>query len=98
LAAILTAGLDGIKNKIQPPPSIDKNIFQMTEEQRRNEGITALPGSLKEAINELQKSELAREVLGAHIFEKYIEAKTDEWDEYRTKVSKWETDQYLTKY
>lgn len=98
LAAILTAGLDGIKNKIQPPPSTDKNIFQMTEEQRAGEGIAALPGSLKEAVDELQKSALAKEVLGDHIFEKYVEAKNDEWDDYRTKVSKWETDQYLTKY
>jgi glutamine synthetase len=98
LAAILSAGLDGIENKLQPPASTDKNIFQMTEEQRKAEGIDSLPGSLKEAIDELQSSKLAREILGKHIFEKYIEAKNEEWDDYRTKVSKWETDQYLTKY
>lgn len=98
LAAILTAGLDGIKNKIQPPPSTDKNIFQMTEEQIKQEGIDILPVSLKEALDELAKSELAREVLGDHIFEKYIEAKNEEWNEYRTRVSQWEIDQYLTKY
>jgi glutamine synthetase len=98
LAAILSAGLDGIANKLQPPASTDKNIFQMTEEQRKAEGIDSLPGSLKEAIDELQSSKLAREILGKHIFEKYIEAKNEEWDDYRTKVSKWETDQYLTKY
>lgn len=98
IAAVLTAGLDGIENKIQPPPSTDKNIFEMTEEQRKAEGIESLPGSLKEAIDEMKKSELARQVLGDHIFEKYIEAKNEEWDDYRTKVSKWEVDQYLTKY
>jgi glutamine synthetase len=98
IAAVLTAGLDGIENKIQPPPSTDKNIFEMTEEQRKAEGIDSLPGSLKEAIDEMKKSDLARQVLGDHIFEKYIEAKNEEWDDYRTKVSKWEVDQYLTKY
>ncbi len=98
IAAVLTAGLDGIENKIQPPPSTDKNIFEMTEEQRLAEGIESLPGSLKEAIEEMKKSELVKQVLGSHIFEKYIEAKYEEWDDYRTKVSKWEVDQYLTKY
>jgi len=98
LAAVLAAGLDGIENKIQPPPSIDKNIFEMTEEQRLKEGIASLPGSLEEAINEMKNSELARQVLGNHIFEKYIEAKNKEWNEYRTRISKWEIDQYLTKY
>lgn len=98
IAAVLAAGLDGIENKIQPPASTDKNIFEMTDEQRLAEGIESLPGSLKEALDEMKKSELAREVLGEHIFEKYIEAKNEEWDEYRTKVSKWEVDQYLTKY
>lgn len=98
LAAILDAGLDGIANKIQPPQSTDKNIFQMTELQRQEEGIDSLPGSLKEALDVMSESNLAKEVLGNHIFEKYIEAKNEEWDEYRTKVSKWEIDEYLTKY
>jgi len=98
LAAILTAGLDGIQNKIQPPASVDKNIFQMSEAERSREGIGALPGSLKEAVDELAGSSLAKEILGGHIFEKYIEAKNDEWDDYRTKISQWEIDQYLTKY
>ncbi|MCX8129668.1 MAG: type I glutamate--ammonia ligase [Clostridia bacterium] len=98
LAAILTAGLDGIENKIQPPASTDKNIFQMSQDQRKSEGIESLPGSLKEAIDELEGSSLAKEILGEHIFEKYIEAKRGEWDEYKTKISSWEIEQYLTKY
>ncbi len=98
LAAVLTAGLDGIENKVQPPASTDKNIFQMTEQQREAEGIGSLPGSLMEALEEMSKSKLAKDTLGDHIFEKYIEAKTEEWDEYRTKISKWEVDEYLTKY
>lgn len=98
LAAVLAAGLDGIENKIQPPAPTNKNIFQMTEAQRLEEGIYALPGSLEEAIGELSKSELAKVVLGEHVFEKYIEAKLDEWDDYRTKITKWEVDEYLTRY
>ncbi|HOV25523.1 MAG TPA: type I glutamate--ammonia ligase [Pseudobacteroides sp.] len=98
LSAILSAGLDGIKNKIEPPSPIDKNIFEMTDEQRKAEGIDSLPGNLKEAIDELSKSELAREVLGEHVFNKFIEAKKDEWKDYSTKITKWEIDQYLTKY
>ncbi|RCX13193.1 glutamine synthetase [Anaerobacterium chartisolvens] len=98
LSAILMAGLDGIQNKIQPPASTDKNIFNMTPEQREEEGINALPKNLDEAIEELEKSSFVKDVLGAHIFEKYIEAKREEWDEYKAKVSKWEIEQYLTKY
>jgi glutamine synthetase len=98
IAAILTAGLDGIENKIEPPASTDKNIFTMTQEQRDLEGIGSLPGSLEDALEEMKKSRLAREVLGGHIFEKYIEAKSEEWNNYRTKVSQWETDEYLTKF
>lgn len=98
LAAILAAGLDGIENKIQPPAPSNKNIFQMTEAERCEDGIGSLPGSLEEALAELEGSEFVKNVLGEHIFEKYIEAKNDEYNEYRTKISKWEVDSYLTKY
>lgn len=98
LAAILVAGLDGIKNKIQPPPPTDKNIFRMTREERIKEGIESLPANLEEAINEMEKSELVREILGEHIFGKYVEAKRKEWDDYRTKITQWEIEHYLTKY
>jgi len=98
LAAILTAGLDGIKNRIQPPPATDKNIFKLSEEQRIDEGIDSLPGSLKEAIDELKRSEFMKNVLGEHIYRKYIEAKEKEWDNYRTKITGWEIDQYLSRY
>lgn len=98
LAAILSAGLDGIKNKIQPPQATEKNIYEMSEEERSREGIGSLPASLEEAIVEMKNSEFIKEVLGAHIFEKYIEAKTEEWNEYKTKVTQWEVDEYLTKY
>ena len=98
LAAILEAGLDGIINKIEPPQSTDKNIFKMSSEQKREAGIVALPASLQEAINELKKSELSKEILGSHIFEKFVEAKEEEWSSYVARVTKWELEQYLTKY
>ena len=98
LATMLAAGLDGIKNKIVPPPSTDKNIFEMTQEEREKQGIGNLPGDLSEAIAELENSELTRKALGEHVFDRYIDAKKVEWNDYRTKVHKWEIDEYLTKY
>lgn len=98
LAAILAAGLDGIENRIQPSAPTNKNIFQMTKEERAADGIDSLPGSLDEAIAVMAESEFVRGVLGGHIFEKYIEAKLEECNDYRTKISQWELDSYLTKY
>jgi glutamine synthetase len=98
LAAILAAGLDGIENKIQPPAPSNKNLFEMTTEERRAEGIGELPGSLDEAIAEMSKSDFVKDILGNHVYYKYIEAKQEECNEYRTKVSKWEIDSYLMKY
>ncbi len=98
LALILTAGLDGIENRINPPLPVDKNIFEMTEEEKFKEGILSLPASLEEAIGELEKSELVKAALGKHIFNKYIEAKKKEWNDYKTKITGWELEHYLTRY
>lgn len=98
LAAILAAGLDGIENKIQPPAPCNKNIFHMTQDERLADNIGELPGSLDEAIAEMKDSSFVKEVLGNHIFEKYIEAKEEECNEYRLRISKWEIDNYLMKY
>jgi glutamine synthetase len=95
LALCLAAGLDGIKNQIVPPPSVDSNIFVMTAAERKAKGVDNLPGSLAEALVELSNSPLMREVLGGHVFEKYTEAKWEEWDSFRTTVTEWEIDRYL---
>jgi glutamine synthetase len=95
LAVCLAAGLDGIKNKLTPPESVDKNIFNLTEEEKVELGLCRLPLNLCEAIDELDKSELMKQVLGEHISKKYIEAKRMEWENYRTQVTQWELDQYL---
>ena len=98
LAAILYAGLDGIENKIQPPEPVNRNLFDMSNEDRCAGHIGVLPGSLEEAICEMSQSEFARELLGDHIFNKYIEAKQKECEGYKTQISKWEIDAYLKNY
>ncbi|MDP4092615.1 MAG: type I glutamate--ammonia ligase [Bacillota bacterium] len=98
LAVILTAGLEGIKNKIAPPAPVDKNIYMLTEDQRDELGILRLPETLIEAVCCMKKSDMVKQVLGEHIFEKYIEAKTSEWNEYRKIITTWELDQYLLRY
>ena len=98
LAMMLNSGLDGVKNKLAPPPSVDKDIFKMSAAEMEEAGIHVMPGSLKEAIEELKNNPIAKETLGPHIFEKYIEAKEAEWDRYRTAVTDWELDEYLDIY
>ena len=98
LACLLAAGLDGIKNNLTPPASIDKNIFGMSVEERHEDGIENLPGSLEESVKYMEESELIRKTLGDHTFYNYIKAKKIEWDEYRTKVTPWEIDNYLEQY
>ena len=98
LAMMLNSGLDGVKNDLPVPASVDKDIFEMNAEQMAVEGVTVLPGSLEEAIEKFKDNPLAKETLGEHIFTKYIEAKTKEWDSYRCSVTQWELDNYLAIY
>lgn len=98
LAMCLAAGLDGVENKLTPPAQIVKSIFEMTPEERIENGIDNLPGSLEEALDLFEESKLAQETLGDHIFTKYLEAKRDEWNEYRMRISGWELDKYLLRY
>jgi len=98
LAVQLKAGLDGIKNKLIPPPAVDQNIFAMSSEERKKEGIESLPESLDEALAELRNNPVVMEALGEHIVERFIEAKTKECDGYRMIVHQWELDQYLAMY
>ncbi|GAB4366255.1 MAG: type I glutamate--ammonia ligase [Calditrichia bacterium] len=98
LAVMLAAGLDGIENRIVPPPAVNKNIFTMSQREKRRLKIEALPADLLEAIHNLEKSKLMRETLGDHIFYHFINAKKMEWSEYITQVHKWELDRYLSYY
>lgn len=98
MAVMLTAGLDGIKNKLVCPPPVDRNIYKMDDAERTSLGIESMPGSLLEALQELQNSEIIKGALGAHIYEKFMEGKLEEWQDYNIQVSPWEVTQYLTKF
>lgn len=98
LAVVLMAGLDGIKNKIEPPKPCNRNIFELTEQKRREQGIDTLPSSLQEALEALAADDLVKDTLGPHILDRYLDAKNHEWKEYMSKVHQWELDQYLTVY
>ncbi|NYE56572.1 type I glutamate--ammonia ligase [Carboxydothermus ferrireducens] len=98
LAVMLKAGLDGIKNKIKPPAPVNQNLYEMTAEERKALGVDTLPGSLKEAIDCLLEDKVIQEALGKHVFERFVEAKLKEWDEYRVQVHDWEVKKYLTMY
>lgn len=98
LALCLAAGLDGIKNKLEVPESVDCNIYEMTPGERRAAGIENMPADLKEAVDCLLEDEFLCGVLGEHITTKYVEAKMKEWENYTTRVSQWEIDEYLYKY
>ena len=98
LALCLASGLDGIKNKLEVPGSVDCNIYEMTPGERRAAGIESMPADLKEAVDCLVQDEFLCGVLGEHITTKYVEAKMKEWENYTTRVSQWEIDEYLYKY
>ena len=98
LAVTIAAGLDGVKKGLVPPPAVDGNIYAMTDAQRKKHKIEMLPTSLECAITELKKDKLICNTLGEHILEKYVEAKELEWQNYKTRISQWEIDEYLSKY
>ncbi len=98
LAACLAAGLDGIKKEMTPPASVDCNVFAMTDEEIRTLGIEELPQTMGEALEAFEGSTFAREVLGDHIYTKYLEAKSAEWKKFRAEVTDWEVQEYLYKF
>jgi len=97
-AVMLRAGLDGIDKQTDPGPPVNKNIYTMSHRERRHLRIDELPGSLSDALDELEKSDLMRETLGDHIFDHFIAAKRAEWDSYIRHVSPWEIERYLNTY
>ena len=98
LAACLAAGLDGIKQEMEPPKSVDANIFAMTEEQIDALGIEQLPETLGEALEAFEHSPFVRKVLGDHVYTKYLAAKNAEWKKFRAEVTDWEIEEYLHKF
>jgi len=94
-AVMLAAGLEGIERGYDLPNPIERDIFLLTDEEKQSQGIRSLPGSLIEAIQITEKSQLVRRTLGEHIFNKFIDNKKIEWDRYRTQVTDYELQKYL---
>jgi glutamine synthetase len=95
LAVCIAAGLEGIKNKLMAPDSVDKNIFALSDQEREALGIRRLPFNLQEAVKHLEKDDFVQSVLGEHISREYVEIKKKEWEDYCNQISQWELDQYL---
>lgn len=98
IAVCLAAGMEGIKNKIVPTQAVNDNLFDMDDETRGKKGIHRLPDSLGSAIEEFQADKLIQSVVGEHISSRYVTAKREEWNRYRSHVSDWEVSEYLQKY
>lgn len=98
LAACLAAGLDGLEKDMTPPSEITENIYAMSAPQRAYLGIETLPTNLHEALEAMKQDELILNTLGKHVAKAYLEGKEKEWEEYNSRVSRWEVDRYLAEY
>ena len=94
-AAMLHAGLEGVEQGYELPEPIEKNLYDLTPEEREERGVGQLPETLGEAIEEMARSEVVKRALGDHIFPRYVELKREEWNEYRVQLSPWEMERYL---
>jgi glutamine synthetase len=97
-AAMIAAGLDGVEHGLSLAEPVEESLFEMDATQIAAKSIKELPGTLGEALDELEKDEVIREALGDHVYSHFVEAKRAEWDEYRTQVSDWEVDKYLEQF
>jgi glutamine synthetase len=94
-AAMLHAGLEGIEKGYEIPDPMETNLYDLSHDERRERGIEQLPETLGEAVEELAGSELVRKALGDHIFDRYVDLKREEWEEYRVQVTRWELERYM---
>ncbi len=94
-SVLLTAGLEGIEEGLEPPEPVEENVYHMSDEERKKRGIGTLPASLYEAIQLTEKSKIVKKALGDHLFNAFIENKKIEWDRYRTQVTEYELKKYL---
>jgi glutamine synthetase len=94
-AVMLAAGLEGIEKGYPLRDPVERNVYEMTEKERKKYRIESLPGNLYEAIQITEKSDLVRRALGDHVFYQFIENKKIEWERYRAQVTDYELEQYL---
>lgn len=97
-AVMLKAGLDGMKNNLDPPEPVEEDLYEFDNAELEQRRINQLPFSLWQALKEMKESSIVRDTLGEVTFKKYLDAKTKEWDEYRLQVTHWELDRYLEIY
>lgn len=94
-ATLCSIGLEGVKNRVEAPEPIERNLYRLNYRERKGLGIASVPGSLGEALEMFEESKLMRKILGSFALENFISVKREEWDHYRMQVSKWEVDRYL---
>jgi glutamine synthetase len=95
-AVMLSAALDGIDRGLLPPKPLNNiNVYEMTREERKKKNVLELPGSLLEALAELDKDKIIKNALGESIYSAFVRAKTEEWETYRLRVMDWEVEHYL---
>ncbi|MBW6517613.1 MAG: type I glutamate--ammonia ligase [ANME-2 cluster archaeon] len=94
-AVILSAGLDGIRNQIDPGEPVGDNIYEMDEKEREHRNIRSLPGTLRDALNELEQDEIIMNALGSHVLNNFLRLGRTEWDAYRVQVHDWEIQRYI---
>jgi glutamine synthetase len=92
---MLAAGLDGIQRELTPPDPVEEDVYHFAESRLQELNIAQLPGSLEEAVDELENDSVLLDALGEHSARLFVEAKRAEWDEYRMQVTDWELDRYL---
>jgi len=97
-AVMLKAGLEGIKEQLQPPKPVEEDVYNFSDAKLEEMKIDTLPGSLLQALYELKRDDLVKDTLGKHTFERYVEAKKKEWDAFRVQVTEWELARYLEMY
>jgi len=94
-SVMLACGLDGVRQELEPPAAVEENLYHFDEFQRAQRNVGMLPGSLGEALDELERDEVVRHALGDHVYDRFLEAKRAEWDEYRKQITSWELERYL---
>jgi len=94
-SAILEAGLDGIRKRLEPGDPFEKDVYHLPEAERRRLGIGTLPSCLSEALDALEEDDVVKASLGEHLYERFLSLKRKEWDDYRVRVTPWELEKYL---
>jgi len=97
-AVMLKAGLEGVNMKLKPSKPVEEDVYNFSDAKLEEMKIDTLPGSLLQALYEMKKDSIAKEALGVHTYERYLEAKVKEWDEFRMQVTEWELGRYLELY